>query len=43
MVFEQKSIPTKMNIDLSQFGSGLYYVNLKNSNGDQVCKKIIIQ
>lgn len=42
VVFEQKSIPSKLDIDLSQYGNGIYYINLKKTNGDQVCKKIIV-
>jgi hypothetical protein len=42
VVFEQKTIPSTMSIDLSVFGKGIYYLNMKSANGTYISKKVII-
>jgi len=42
VVFEQKSVAQKLSIDLSQFGRGIYYVSMKNSEGKTNAKKIVV-
>jgi hypothetical protein len=42
VVFEQKSAPMNTTIDLSTFGRGIYFINLRDNAGELTSKKVVI-
>jgi hypothetical protein len=42
VVFEQKNTPMTTTIDLSNFGRGIYFINLRDKEGETTSKKVVI-
>ncbi len=42
VVFEQKNTPMTTTIDLSTFGRGIYFINLRDKAGELTSKKVVI-
>ncbi len=42
VVLEQTNVPMNTTIDLSSFGRGLYFINLRNKEGELTSKKVVI-